>query len=225
MTVRGIRTGVLAFALPVVFVIAFSGPDAAFASYNPDTGGPAPTTAPTVTVTTTTTATTTAAATVPTVCRAPARRGFWPLRARVAHVGKRVPVLDVGRTNRVPNTPPLTSLGKRSFGWDRKGPAPGSHHGNVRFNAHTYPDGSALGNRMLARLKVGARIIVRGSGTGICYRVTKRISVKPRSYAARVTYYRTTGKPRLAIVVCSGTRLGPGNWTRRTIWYAKPSTS
>jgi hypothetical protein len=166
-----------------------------------------------------------AAATVPAVCRVPARRGFWPLQAHVARVGKHVPVIPVGRTHGVPNSPPLTSSGKRSFGWDHRGPAPGSRHGNVRFNAHTYPDGSALGNRLLARLVVGARIIVRGSnGIGICYRVTKRVSVTPRSYAARVGYYNTTGKPKLAIVVCSGKRLGPGNWTRRTIWYAKPST-
>jgi hypothetical protein len=167
-----------------------------------------------------------AATTVPTVCRAPARRGFWPLRANVQRVRRGIPVIPVGRTHGVPNSPPLTTSGKRSFGWDHRGPAPGSRHGNVRFNAHTYPDGSAIGNRMLARLVVGARIVVRGSnGVGICYRVTKRISVTPRSYAARVGYYNTTGKPKLAIVVCSGTRLGPGNWTRRTIWYAKPSTS
>jgi hypothetical protein len=132
----------------------------------------------------------------------------------------------VGRTNRIPNTPPLNSLGKRSFGWDHRGPAPGSHRGNVRFNAHTYPDGSALGNRMLARLFIGQRIIVRNdSGKAICYKVTKRRTVRPRSYAARVAYYSTTGKPKLAIAVCSGKRLGPGNWTRRTIWYARPSTS
>jgi hypothetical protein len=166
-----------------------------------------------------------AAATVPAVCRAPARRGFWPLQASVARVGKHVPVIPVGRTHGVPNSPPLTSSGKRSFGWDHRGPAPGSRRGNVRFNAHTYPDGSALGNRLLGRLVVGSRIIVRGSnGIGICYRVTRRISVTPRSYAARVGYYNTTGKPKLAIVVCSGKRRGPGDWTRRTIWYAKPST-
>jgi hypothetical protein len=167
-----------------------------------------------------------AASTVPAVCRAPARRGFWPLQANVRLVGKHVPVIPVGRTHGVPNSPPLTTSGKRSFGWDHRGPAPGSRHGNVRFNAHTYPDGSALGNRLLARLHVGARIIVRGAnGIGICYRVTKRIRVTPRSYAARVGYYNTTGKPKLAIVVCSPPRLGPGNWKYRTIWYAKPSTS
>jgi hypothetical protein len=161
------------------------------------------------------------------VCLNPARRGFWPTVAKVTKVQKSVPVLAVGRTSGgIPLTPPLSSLGKRSFGWDHRGPAPGSRRGNVRFNAHTYPDGSALGNRMLGRLFVGQRIIVsNASGDVLCYTVSKRVTVKPRSYAARVAYYNTTGKPRLAISVCSGTRLGPGNWTRRTIWYAKPSVS
>jgi hypothetical protein len=168
------------------------------------------------------------ASTVPAVCRNPARRGFWPTRAKVQLVAKRVPVLPVGRTNRIPNTPPLNSLGKRSFGWDHRGPAPGSHHGNVRFNAHTWPWGSspALGNKMLLHLFVGQRIIVKNdSGQAICYKVTRRIEVRPTSYAARVGYYSTTGKPKLAIAVCSGRRISAGHWTRRTIWYAKPSIS
>jgi hypothetical protein len=167
-----------------------------------------------------------AAATFPAACRAPAHRGFWPTRAKVQRVQKRVPVLAVGRNRYgVPNTPPLTSLGKRSFGWDKQGPKPGSHHGNVRFNAHTYPDGSALGNRMLAGLWVGQLIVVKNNyGKTICYRVTRRRTVRPSSYTALVAYYRTDGPPKLAIAVCSGTRLGPGNWTRRTIWFAKPAT-
>jgi hypothetical protein len=166
-----------------------------------------------------------AAATVPAICANPARRGFWPTRSTVQYVNKGIHVLWVGRySNGVPKPPPLTTSGKNSFGWDKKGPKPGSHKGNVRFNAHTYPDGSALGNRMLAHLWVGQLIVVRNSyGKGICYRVSRRIEVTPRSWAARVGYYNTTGKPKLAIVVCSGTRLGPGNWTKRTIWYAKPS--
>jgi hypothetical protein len=164
-----------------------------------------------------------AAARVPAVCLHPARRAFWPTRSKVQRVQKYVPVLAVGRSHGIPQTPPLNSLGKRSFGWDHRGPAPGSHHGNVRFNAHTWPDGSALGNRMLKRLFVGQTIVVSNdAGQAICYTVTKRKSVRPRSYTARVAYYRTTGKPRLAIAVCSGKRLGPGNWTRRTIWFAKP---
>lgn len=165
-----------------------------------------------------------ARATLPTACRSQARRGFWPTRSNVKGVARGVPVLAVGRSRSgVPNTPPLTSLGKRSFGWDKKGPAPGSRHGNVRFNAHTYPDGSALGNKLLARLWVGQIIVVKNSyGKVTCYQVTKRKSVRPRSYTALVAYYNTSGPPKLAIAVCSGKRLGPGNWTMRTIWFARP---
>lgn len=166
------------------------------------------------------------AATLPAACLHPATRKFFPTKAKVQDVSK-PRVLWVGRySNGIPKAPPLSTTGKRSFGWDRKGPKPGSHKGNVRFNAHTYPDGSALGNAMLSRLWVGALIILKDrSGHVLCYTVTKRVQVTPRSYAARVGYYATRGAPKLAIVVCSGTRLGPGNWTRRTIWYAKPSVS
>jgi len=163
------------------------------------------------------------ASTVPAVCLHPARRGFSPTRATVAHVGRNIPVLAMSRgPGGVPEPPPLTTSGKNSFAWDKYGPKPGSAAGNVRFNAHTYPDGSALGNRMIARLRVGARIILYGSGVALCYKVTRRVTTTPRHLAA---YYYTTGSPKLAIVVCSGKRLGPGNWTNRTIWYARPSAS
>jgi hypothetical protein len=162
-----------------------------------------------------------AATSVSSLCLNPAQRGFRPLRARVPHVGKNIRVLAMGRLRGgVPAPPPLTSTGKQSFAWDKYGPKPGSKRGNVRFNAHTYPDGSALGNRLLKRLKVGRRIVIYGDGVALCYRVTKRIFTTPRRLGG---YYSTTGKPKLAIVVCSGRRLGPGNWTNRTIWYARPS--
>lgn len=162
-------------------------------------------------------------AAVPPECLNPAQHGFTPLTATVAGVRRNIPVLALGRgRGGVPLPPPLTSSGKQSFAWDKYGPKPGSARGNVRFNAHTYPDGSALGNRMLSRLKVGARIILRGNGVTLCYRVTRKVVTTPRHLAA---YYYTAGSPKLAIVVCSGRRLGPGNWTSRTIWYARPSTS
>jgi hypothetical protein len=202
---------VAVFFLPVLLIFSY---------FNPDTATPTTTSA----TTTTSMSTTTAArvSTVPAVCRTPARRGFVPQRATVQGVGRNIRVLAMGRgAGRVPLPPPLTTAGKAAFAWDKYGPKPGSHRGNVRFNAHTYPDGSALGNRLLARLWVGQRIIVRGRTAAICYRVTRRISVTPRHLAA---YYNTTAGAKLAIVVCSGRRLGPGNWTRRTIWYAWPST-
>jgi hypothetical protein len=159
----------------------------------------------------------------PAVCANPARHGFKPTRATVAKVGRSITVLALGRgSGGTPLAPPLTSSGKRSFAWDKYGPKPGSARGNVRFNAHTYPDGSALGNRLLARLKVGRRIILWGNGVALCYRVTRKLVTTPRRLGG---YYSTTGSPKLAIVVCSGRRLGPGNWTNRTIWFAKPSTS
>ena len=169
----------------------------------------------------------TSSSTVPKACLHQSTHKFWPTRAKVQRVAKRVPVLWMGRySNGIPKSPPLTSSGKRSFGWDKKGPKPGARYGNVRFFAHTYPDGSALGNRMLGKLWVGQRIILKDkSGHVLCYKVTKRIVVTPRSHAARVGYYRTSGSPKLAIVACSPPRLGPGNWKYRTIWYAKPSSS
>jgi hypothetical protein len=155
------------------------------------------------------------------VCANPARHPFSPSRAAVAHVGRRITVLALAETaGGYPGLPPLTSSGKKVFAWDREGPKPGSAYGNVRFNAHTYPDGSALGNRLLARLKVGNRIVLYGDGVALCYRVKRKVVTTPNRLGG---YYSTTGTPKLAIVVCSGRRLGPGNWTNRTIWYAKPS--
>ncbi|MBW8752526.1 MAG: hypothetical protein JF565_14065, partial [Propionibacteriales bacterium] len=72
------------------------------------------------------------------------------------------------------------------------------------------------------RLHVGARIILRGGSSALCYRV-KRVKVTTPTRLGG--YYSTIGKPKLAIVVCSGKRLGPSNWTNRTIWIARPSTS
>ena len=164
------------------------------------------------------------ATSAPAVCATPARHPFAPTRATVARVNRNIPVLAMGRLRGgLPEPPPLTSYGKQTFAWDKYGPRPGDLRGNVRFNAHTYPDGSALGNRLLARLKVGRRIILYGAnGAALCYKVNRKVVTTPNRLGA---YYSTTGSPKLVIVVCSGKRLGPGNWTRRTIWYAKPSTS
>jgi hypothetical protein len=204
------------FLLAAVIVVSDLGPNTA-----PSTTSKASSTTPSLS-TSTAKVRPVAAAYVPAVCRTPARRGFIPKRATIALVGRDIPVLAMGRgPGRIPLPPPLTSYGKRSFAWDKYGPKPGSRHGNVRFNAHTYPDGSALGNKLLRRLWVGNRIIVRGRYSAICYRVTRRIVVSPLKIGA---YYNTTASPKLAIVVCSGRRLGPGRWTKRTIWYAWPST-
>ena len=177
-------------------------------------------TAASTSITTTTVATAPARTTAGTACSTPARRPFAPQKASVRRVGRSITVYAMGRgSGGVPLPPPLTSAGKAAFSWDKYGPAPGSAYGNVRFTAHTYPDGSALGNRLLKRLRVGYRIILRGETSTLCYKVTRKKVTTPTRLGG---YYNTTGRPKLAIVVCSGKRLGPGNWTNRTIWIAKP---
>jgi hypothetical protein len=122
----------------------------------------------------------------------------------------------------VPGTPPLTEAGKVLFAWDRgQGTEPGDRHGNVLLNAHTWPDGSALGNRMLASLHVGDRVVVHGRDAELCYRVAERVRVLAVDGLPR--YYDRQGSPRLAILACSGRRTGPGQWTHRTVWFAEPS--
>jgi len=163
-----------------------------------------------------------AAAAAPSRCEKP-KRPFVPKSVVIPGVDKHSTVVALGRDRGgVPGTPALSDRGKWQFAWDRPGKIrPGSRHGNVKMNAHTYPDGSALGNRLLGQLHVGQRIVVHGpDGHRLCYEVTKRIQVSgDRPYRP---YFFTGGKPRLAILVCSGVRRGPGNWSHRTIWYARP---
>jgi sortase (surface protein transpeptidase) len=118
--------------------------------------------------------------------------------------------------------PPLTSLGKTEMAFDLgSGIDPGAAAGNALLNAHTWPDGSALGNKLLAGLQQGDQIVVHGLLGQICYRVTDRVEVPADDPGIR--YFAKTGSPQIAIIVCSGQRLGPGVWTKRTIWYASPT--
>jgi hypothetical protein len=159
---------------------------------------------------------------VPDRCPEP-HRVFVPKVVQMPGVIRGTTVLALRRDRRgIPRTPPLTTRGKWEFAWDK--PAnirPGMHRGNVDLNAHTYPDGSALGNRLLRQLFRNQLIVVLGAeGQRLCYQVTKRIQVSAdRPYAP---YYSTDGPPQLAILVCSGRRRGPGDWSHRTIWYAAP---
>ncbi|UMG93678.1 class F sortase [Nocardioides sp. TF02-7] len=139
----------------------------------------------------------------------------------------RTKVLALGRDrNGAPRTPPLTDRGKWQLAWDRASRIrPGGRYGVVRLNAHTYPRsgayGSALGNRLLAKLRKGDRIVVTGSGgRRQCYRVTRRTRVP--AGRALPQYYSDSGPSRLAILVCSGKRRGPGDWSHRTLWFAQP---
>ncbi|WP_210649051.1 class F sortase [Nocardioides sp. SYSU D00065] len=156
-----------------------------------------------------------------------ADRPFTPTSLRIDGVVGPTRVLALGRDrNGVPRTPPLTDRGKWQLGWDRISRIrPGSERGVVRLTAHTYPwsgaYGLALGNRLLTSLRNGARITVEGpAGQRMCYRVTK-ITRVPAGQIAQA-YYTSTGRPRLAILVCSGVRRGPGDWSHRTIWFAEP---
>lgn len=155
---------------------------------------------------------------------------FRPASLTIPGVVGRTRVLALGRDRHgVPRTPPLTNRGKWQLAWDKKSRIrPGSKHGVVRLNAHTYPrDGSyglALGNRLLKRLRKGQLLLARGPhGERLCYRVTKQVRV--RATKSVPAYYSSTGRPRLAILVCSGVRRGPGDWSHRTIWFAEPVTA
>lgn len=155
-------------------------------------------------------------------CPATARR-FEPTSIDVLGVGRRIPVITPPRDARdVPGTPPLTATGKRVFAFDRgQGVEPGDRRGNVLLNAHTYPDGSALGNDLLLSTAKGDRIVVHGQGgRRLCY--TVRDVTQVRASEGFPAYYAKDGRPQLAIIVCSGRRLGPGEWESRTIFFASP---
>lgn len=158
---------------------------------------------------------------------APAQSEFTPTRLSIRGVVGPTAVLALGRDrNGVPRTPPLSDAGKWQVAFDRSsGTRPGGRYGVVRLTAHTYPwsgrHGYALGNRLLQRLRVGGRIVLTGrDGQRTCYAVSRRQQV--RASSSMSGYYSSTGPSRLAILVCSGTRRGPGDWSHRTIWYAVP---
>jgi hypothetical protein len=147
---------------------------------------------------------------------------FVPSEVALPGIDQHVPVLPLHRdAYNVPGVPPLTSLGKTEMAFDLgSGIRPGGAQGNALLNAHTWPDGSALGNRLLDQLHTGDQIVLQGSSGRLCYRVTDRVEVPATDPAKR--YFALTGQPQIALVVCSGRRLGPGHWTMRTIWYASP---
>ena len=172
--------------------------------------------------TSTPTPTPSASPTPPSECQPTATERFKPTRITIPGVIRDAKVLALPRDSRnVPLVPPTASVGKTQVAWDRPpGIMPGSPKGNVLLNAHTWPDGSALGNKMLKRLDKGERIILRGDGAVMCYEVDERIEV--RASEGYVPYYDREGPPKVAFLVCSGKRLGPGEWTHRTIWFASP---
>jgi hypothetical protein len=158
-------------------------------------------------------------------CGSPTRP-FAPVRVTIPGVARNVAVVPAVRDGKgVPGVPPLTDTGKHELAWDAPGIEPGAPRGHVLMNAHTGPDGSALGNALLRGLHVGDVVAVHGdAGQRLCYRVVDRLVTPfpdtPQHVLAR--YYSTTGRPQLAVTVCSGRRLGPGRWTQRTLWFARP---
>jgi len=114
----------------------------------------------------------------------------------------------------------VTRTGKNRMGWDPHN-RPGGGVGTVILTAHTWPDGSALGNRILRRLKGRGTLVLQGKGgREVCYRIVKRRAYRADRVPARKAF-RPWGPEQAVIVVCSGRRLGPGRWTHRTVWYAK----
>ena len=157
-------------------------------------------------------------------CPSTLSKPLTPRRITIPNITYRAKVIMPQRLpGRVPGDPPLTDAGKEMFAFDKyTGIYPGSKFGVVRMNAHVWPDGSAVGNRMLKKMTIGKRIVVLGKTKKICYRVVDKVVVDADKTLLR--YYRLDGPPRLGIVVCSGKRLGPGVWTKRTVWFAKPSS-
>jgi hypothetical protein len=157
----------------------------------------------------------------PKPCYRTVSHPFVPKLITVPGVTRLATVLALPRdAENVPGTPPISDVGKTQFAWDAPTIKPGEPQGNVLFNAHTWPDDSALGNHLLDGLQVGDRIIVHGAHETLCYHVTKRIVI--RASDGSWAYYEQKGPPQIALIVCSPPRLGPGNWQNRTIWFASP---
>ncbi len=220
LRVAGAAVAVVLVVVAAVWLLGRGGSPPAGAAGPSVTAAVQPSATPSATPTPTSTST--AASTPPARC-GPVTHPFRPRTIDVPGVARAVTVVTPPRlADGVPGAPPLTTAGKRLFAWDREqGISPGDPKGNVLLNAHTWPDGSALGNQLLAGLQTGDRIVVAGSKQRLCYRVTERVEVLATDGLAR--YYDTDGPPQLAIVVCSGRRTGPGVWTHRTVWFASPS--
>lgn len=154
------------------------------------------------------------------LCDAGAKKPFTPHRITIEDVIEGAEVVGVPRDSRGV-TGVLSISNKVDFAWDVGGIRPGSSRGNVLLNTHTWPDGSATGNAMLDRLRKGDQIVLHGSsGARLCYEVARRVEVLTSE--GYPPYYETDGPPQVAIIVCSGTRDSAGEWSHRTIWFARP---
>ena len=158
---------------------------------------------------------------IPGPCDGGAKTGFVPTSVDIQDVAKGLQVLALPRdAYDTPSTPPETQAGKFAVAWDAPGNKPGGKYGNVLLNTHTWPDGSALGNALLDKMHQGSLLTLRRGDTKLCYRVTREVQV-PAS-ADYPDFWIDDGPPQMAIIVCSGQRLGPGNWSHLTIWFGVP---
>jgi hypothetical protein len=105
---------------------------------------------------------------------------------------------------------------------------PGSASGLVVMTAHSWPDGTALGNWLMTHLAVGDVLVLDGDhGQRQCYRIAGK-QIYPRE---SVPWTQTYGPhppgtpPRLTITICYWPRLGPENWLNREVWTAVPITA
>lgn len=156
-------------------------------------------------------------------CDTPAAKPFRPVSLAVPGLVGAQTVLALPRDSRgTPGVPPLGS-GKQHVAWDAPGVLPGEPSGKVMLNAHAWPDRSALGDRFVAGLDVGERIVLSGrGGQRLCYEVTERTEVPFDDSAMINRVYALGGPPEAVMIVCSGTRTGPGEWSHRTVWFARP---
>lgn len=150
-------------------------------------------------------------------CADQATSGFEPTRIVIPGVVRRAQVIGVPR-DAAGVVGVLPHADNQNFAWDLGGVEPGSRKGHVLINTHTWPDGSAMGNRLLDRLQIGAALRLEADGAVACYEVTQRDEVPAED--GYPGWSDKDGPPQVVIVVCSGERLGPGRWTHRTLWFA-----
>jgi hypothetical protein len=163
-----------------------------------------------------------AAATAETMtCKLPSH-SFVPGQATIPALRRQVRVIQVERTSdNQMGKGPVTEEGKWLMAMDPHN-RPGSRRGSVLLSGHTWPDGSALGNAMLASVGSGDRIVLTGkAGEKICYGIYERKSY-PADEVPSNQVFRNSGPEQMVFVACSGKRTSPGHWTRRTLWFAKP---
>jgi hypothetical protein len=149
---------------------------------------------------------------------------FVPERISVAQIGSRsvqaLPRISVGDNGF--SLPDPLDANPLEYAWDKEGAKPGSARGAVNLVAHTYPPGQvALGNQLFDVLQVGDVIIVQGASDSLRYQVTERLQVNVADYPQQ-RVLDTDGPQVLTVTICSGERLGPGNWSMRTVWIATP---